>query len=77
MGGAGIRADAAPYNYSHFDRYVADGSDMVDEAAFWESPRAGERAEDFPLLLLGDGAQVRLSGLWRSKPLVMEFGSFT
>lgn len=26
---------------------------------------------------LGDGALVSLSELWRSKPLVMEFGSFT
>jgi hypothetical protein len=50
---------------------------VADEAAFWDAPRAGERAADFALLRLGDGVQVRLSQLWRSKPLVMEFGSFT
>jgi hypothetical protein len=68
---------AAAYNHPRFDEYVADGGDMADEAAFWASPRAGQRAPDFTLLRLGDGGQVRLSGLWRSRPLVMEFGSFT
>ncbi len=68
---------AASYNYAHFDDHVAAGGDAADEVAFWQSPRAGERAEDFTLLRLGDGGQVRLSELWRSKPLVMEFGSFT
>jgi prepilin-type processing-associated H-X9-DG protein len=68
---------AAPYNYAHFDGHVAGGTDLTDEAAFWASPRAGERAPDFTLWRLGDGAEVSLSGLWRSKPLVMEFGSFT
>jgi hypothetical protein len=67
----------ASYNYSRFDEYVAGGGDMADEAAFWNAPRAGERAADGILPRLGDGAQVRLSELWRSKPLVMEFGSFT
>jgi len=77
MGGTGGREDAGSYNYPHFDGYVADGGDVADEAAFWASPRAGQRAPDFQLPRLGDGAQVRLSDLWRSKPLVMEFGSFT
>jgi len=67
----------AAYNYSRFDDYVAGGGDLTDEAAFWSSPRAGQRAEDFTLLRFGDGAQVTLSQLWGSKPLVMEFGSFT
>src|SRR5262249_1333452 len=40
-------------------------------------PRAGRWAPDFTLPWLGGGAGVRLSDLWRSKPLVMEFGSFT
>jgi hypothetical protein len=66
-----------PYNYARFDGYVAAGGDIADEAAFWASPRAGQRAPDFTLPRLGDGAQVRLSDMWRSKPLVMEFGSFT
>jgi hypothetical protein len=67
----------AHYNYAHFDDYVAGGSDVADEAAFREAPRAGERAPDFTLPRLGDAAQIRLSELWRARPLVMEFGSFT
>jgi len=35
---------AAPYNYAHFDDYVAAGGDLADEAAFWASPRACLRA---------------------------------
>ena len=67
----------AAYNYPRFDDYVASGGDRADETAFWASPRAGQRAPDFALPRLGDGAQVRLSDLWRSRPLVLEFGSFT
>ena len=77
MGETGGREGVGPYNYPCFDRYVAAGGDLADEAAFWGSPRAGQRAPDFTLPRLGDGDQVRLSDLWRSKPLVMEFGSFT
>jgi hypothetical protein len=77
MAETGGREGAGPYNYPRFDGYVAAGADMADEAAFWVSPRAGQRALDFTLPRLGGGAQVRLSDLWRSKPLVMEFGSFT
>jgi hypothetical protein len=68
---------ATGYNYEYFDQHVAVGADGQDEAAFRASFRAGEMAEDFTLVRLDDGAQVNLSGLWRSKPLVMEFGSFT
>jgi hypothetical protein len=77
MGEAGDRHGAAGYNYARFDDYVASGCDMADESAFWASPRAGQRAPDFTLPRLGDGAGITLSDLWRSKPLVMEFGSFT
>jgi hypothetical protein len=77
MGGTGGREGAGPYNYPHFDGHVAAGGDVADEAAFWASPRAGQRAPDFRLPRLGDGDQVRLSDLWQSRPLVMEFGSFT
>jgi hypothetical protein len=77
MGETGGCEGAGPYSYPHFDRYVAAGGDVADEAAFWASPRAGQRAPDFSLPRLGDGAQVRLSDLWQSKPLVMECGSFT
>ena len=67
----------AGYNYEYFDRHVAAGADDEDEAAFRASFAAGEQAADFALVRLDDGAQVKLSDLWRSKPLVMEFGSFT
>jgi hypothetical protein len=69
--------DLAAYNYMHFDQYVADGGHEKDEAAFRACFHVGEKAEDFTLLRLDDGAGVRLADLWKSKPLVMEFGSFT
>ena len=65
------------YNYTYFDRWVADETDLGDEAAFRASFRAGEIAADFSMIRLDDGERVSLSGLWRAKPLVMEFGSFT
>ena len=77
MGKADDGNGAAAYNYRRFDDYIAAAGDVADEAAFWASPRAGQRAPDFALPRLGDGADVSLSGLWRSRPLVMEFGSFT
>jgi hypothetical protein len=76
MGETG-RDSIARYNYPRFDEYVAAGGDMADKDAFRASPWAGQRAPDFTPPRLGDGAQVSLSGLWRSRPLVMEFGSFT
>lgn len=75
--GRADRDSTAAYNYPRFDEYVAAGGDMADEDAFRASARAGERAPDFTLPRLGDDAGVRLSDLWRSRPLVMEFGSFT
>ena len=75
--GEADRDSTAAYNYPRFDEYVAAGGDMADKAAFWASPRAGQQAPDFTLPWLGDGGSVRLSDLWRPKPLVMEFGSFT
>jgi hypothetical protein len=77
MGEADAGDGAAAYIYARFDDYVAAGGDVADEAAFWNSPRAGQPAPDFALPRLGDGGSVRLSDLWRSKPLVMEFGSLT
>jgi hypothetical protein len=76
MGEAG-RDSTAAYNYPRFDEYVAAGGDLADEDAFWASPRVAQRAPDFTLPRLGDGGSVGLSELWRSRPLVMEFGSFT
>jgi hypothetical protein len=48
------RDGTASYNYSRFDEYVADGGEMADEAAFWASHRAGQRAPGFTLPRLGD-----------------------
>jgi hypothetical protein len=75
--GEADRDRTAAYNYPRFDEHVAAGGDMADEDAFRASPWAGQQAPDFTLPRLGDGAPVSLSGLWRSRPLVMEFGSFT
>jgi hypothetical protein len=77
MGNATGGDGASSYNYPRFDDYVAAGGDSSDEDAFRASAWAGQRAPDFTLPRLGDGAGVPLSDLWRSKPLVMEFGSFT
>jgi len=77
MGEVANGDEAARYNYRNFDAWVAALGDLADEAAFAASPSAGERAPDFTLPRLGGGAPVSLSGLWGSKPLVMEFGSFT
>jgi hypothetical protein len=70
-------ADRDAYNYKYFDQHVAEGDHEKDEAAFRSCFHAGETAKDFVLPRLDDGAAVRLSSLWKSKPLVMEFGSFT
>jgi hypothetical protein len=70
-------AGPAGYNYVNFDRHVAADGDMADEIAFRGSFSAGEAAADFTLVRLDDGSRQPLSELWRSKPLVMEFGSFT
>lgn len=70
-------ADLAKYNYARFDEHIAEGGEQEMEDAFRHTFRAGQRAADFPLRRLDDGARVRLSDLWRSKPLIMEFGSFT
>jgi hypothetical protein len=75
--GEADRDSTAAYNYPRFDEYVAAWGDAADEDAFWASPRAGQRAPDFTLPQLGDGAGVRLPDLWRSRPLMMEFGSVT
>lgn len=67
---------AETYNYARFDEHVQHVRDSTT-AGFRQSLHVGERAADFALVRLDDGQQVRLADLWRSKPLVMEFGSFT
>lgn len=69
--------DLVSYNYAHFDQHIAEHGEQEMTTAFRSSFRVGERAADFSLVRLDDDAQVTLSDLWRSKPLVMEFGSFT
>ena len=56
------RGGAVSYNYSRFDDYVAVGGDAADEAAFWQAPRAGQRAPDFTLPRFGDGAHRKRTG---------------
>lgn len=66
----------SPYNYEHFDAYVASRQDDAEFGAFPNMLHAGERAPDGELTTL-DGERVRLSELWRSREIVLEFGSFT
>jgi hypothetical protein len=75
--GEADRGSVAGYNCPRFDEYGAAGGDRADEDALRAWPGAGRRAPDFTLPRLGGWTQVSLSGLWRSRPLVMEFGSFT
>jgi hypothetical protein len=75
--GVADRDSAATYNYPRFDGYASAGGDLADEEAFRASAWPGQSTPDLTLLRLGDRAAVRLSDLWLSRPLVMEFGSFT
>lgn len=65
------------YNYARFDEYVESGQESADFSAFPNHLHAGEAAPDFTALHLDDGHPVRLSGVWRRKNVVLEFGSFT
>ena len=76
VGSAYVGSNPTPATTSENAPLAAE-TRAADEAAFAASPSAGQRAPDFTLPRLGDGAPVSLAGLWRSKPLVMEFGSFT
>jgi len=67
---------SAAYNYERFDVYVESGGDEREFGAFPNMLHAGDRAPDGELTLL-DGERVRLSELWRSNGVVLEFGSFT
>lgn len=65
--------DGRVYNYANFPIDM----DMVDFEAFPDALRAGERAPAGELVDAATGKTVALSSLWRSGPLVMEFGSIT
>jgi hypothetical protein len=64
------------YNYEQFDAYVEAGEDEREFGAFPNMLHAGERAPDGELTVLG-GASSRLSELWATRGVVLEFGSFT
>jgi hypothetical protein len=64
------------YNYERFDEYVESGVDEREFGAFPNMLHAGERAPDGELTVL-DGERVRLSELWGTRGVVLEFGSFT
>lgn len=64
------------YNYEKFDTYVETGPEAEEFGRFANVLHAGERAPDGDLTAL-DGSPARLSGLWRRRGVVLEFGSFT
>jgi len=66
----------AAYNYEHFDEYVQSPQEREEFGTFPEGLHARERAPDGALLTL-DGPSVRLSELWETRGIVLEFGSFT
>lgn len=61
------------YNYASFPLDM----EAAAFAAFPDLLRAGDRAPDGVLVDATSGEEVTLSSLWKSAPLVMEFGSFT
>lgn len=66
-----------PYNYSRFDDYVEHGPERDEFAAFAGVLHAGDAAPSFDVTRLDDGAPLSMSDLWRSRDVVVEFGSFT
>lgn len=61
------------YNYETFPLDL----DMHDFHAFPEALKVGDRAPGGDLVDAATGQPVKLSSLWRSGPLVIEFGSIT
>jgi len=61
------------YNYASFPIDM-DGADFE---AFPRVLKAGDRAPDGELVDATTGDAIKLSSLWRSGPLVIEFGSIT
>jgi hypothetical protein len=68
---------ASAYNYERFDEYVTSGAELAEFGAFPDHLHAGDAAPDASLTALDDGREVRLSELWATRNLVLEFGSFT
>lgn len=73
----GASAGSAPYNYEHFDQYVEDGAEQREFSAFANLLHAGDAAPEISGTLLDDGAHATLSHIWRSRTVVVEFGSYT
>jgi hypothetical protein len=69
----GERCSVSEYNYQSFPLDL----DAETFAAFPLGPKAGTAAPDGQLTDGATGAVVRLSDLWKSETLVIEFGSFT
>lgn len=67
----------AAYNYERFDEYVESGQDLIEFSAFPNHLHAGEEAPDFTATVLDDGSEIRLSDVWATRTVVLEFGSFT
>lgn len=61
--------DSDDYNYAIF-------TGQEDFAGLARAHHVGERAPDAPLTRL-DGGQTRLSDLWRTGHVILEFGSYT
>lgn len=61
------------YNYHHFPEDL----DRELFAAFRDHLVVGDRAPDGALIDLASNAPVQLSQLWRSGPLILEFGSLS
>ena len=61
------------YNYASFPPQ----EDIDPFSTFPRLFKAGDAAPDGGLTDAGDGRRVRLSELWRTAPLVVEFGSIS
>lgn len=62
-----------PYNYRQFPQDL----EVATFQAFRDAVGVGKPAPDGSLYDLASGESVTLSDLWRSGPLVIEFGSFS
>lgn len=62
------------YNYDHF---TLSDEEQAAFDAFRRTSRVGLRAPDAELVDAVSGQRLRLSSLWRERPLVLEFGSLT
>ena len=73
---AGWHVSEQGYNYDRFDSYVEGGAEEREFGAFPDLLHAGDVAPEISGVLL-DGASLSLSQVWATRPVVVEFGSFT